>query len=101
MGDGEGPGGEDCSAALVPAVVARYPLRMSDRDATTAPLPIAVLLSGTGRTLVNLLEQIERGDLPVRVRCVIGSKPGLRGLEIAEAAGVRTHIVRRRDFPDT
>ena len=64
-------------------------------------LSIAVLLSGTGRTLANLLDQIEHNELPVRVRCVIGSKAGLRGLEIAETAGFRHHVVRRRDFADT
>jgi phosphoribosylglycinamide formyltransferase 1 len=65
------------------------------------PLPIAVLLSGTGRTLANLLDQIERGGLPIRVGCVIGSKPGIRGLAIAEAAGVPTHIIRRGNFVDS
>ena len=63
--------------------------------------PIAVLLSGQGRTLANLLASIERGDLPVAVRCVIGSKPGIRGLTIAADAGIPHHVVRRRDFADT
>lgn len=90
------------SGSLVGGAAARYPLRMSDRPAAPTPLlPIAVLLSGAGRTLANLLDRIERGDLPVSVRCVIGSKPGIRGLEIAEAAGLPTHVVRRGVFADT
>ncbi len=63
--------------------------------------PIAVLLSGQGRTLANLLTWIERGDLPVAVRCVIGSKPGIRGLTIAADAGIPHHVIQRRDFADT
>jgi phosphoribosylglycinamide formyltransferase-1 len=63
--------------------------------------PIAVLLSGQGRTLTNLLTQIACGDLPVAVRCVIGSKPGIRGLTIAADAGVPHHLIQRRDFADT
>jgi phosphoribosylglycinamide formyltransferase-1 len=70
-------------------------------EPSTPPFPIAVLLSGTGRTLANLLEEIDRGMVPARVRCVIGTKPGIRGIEIAEAAGIPTHLIRRRDFPDT
>ncbi|MCA1666085.1 MAG: phosphoribosylglycinamide formyltransferase [Thermomicrobia bacterium] len=63
--------------------------------------PIAVLLSGQGRTLANLLGAIARGELPVAVRCVIGSKPGIRGLTIAADAGIPHHLVRRRDFADS
>jgi phosphoribosylglycinamide formyltransferase-1 len=62
---------------------------------------IAVLLSGQGRTLANLLTHIERDALPVDIRCVIGSKPGIGGLAIAANAGISTHIIQRRDFPDT
>jgi len=69
-------------------------------EPSTSQFPIAVLLSGTGRTLANLLEQIDRGAVPTTVRCVIGSKPGIRGLEIAASAGIPTHVIQRRGFPD-
>jgi phosphoribosylglycinamide formyltransferase-1 len=65
------------------------------------PFPIAVTLSGTGRTLANLLDRIRAGELAVAVRCVIGSKPGLRGLDVATAAAIPAHVVQRRDYPDT
>lgn len=68
---------------------------------TETPFPIAVTLSGTGRTLANLLRQIAAGDLPVAVRCVIGSKEGLGGLAVAAAAGIPTHVVARRVYADT
>jgi phosphoribosylglycinamide formyltransferase-1 len=67
----------------------------------TAPFPIAVTLSGTGRTLANLIDRIDTGELNVAIRCVIGSKAGLRGLEIAAAAGIPQHVIARRNYPDT
>lgn len=48
----------------------------------------AVLLSGTGRTLENLLLCIARGDLPLDIRLVVSGRAGVRGLEIAAAAGM-------------
>lgn len=69
--------------------------------ASPADFPIAVLLSGQGRTLANLLTCIERGTLPVAVRCVIGSKPGIRGLTVAADAGIPYHVIERRAFGNT
>jgi len=34
------------------------------------------------------------------VAVVIASRPNIRGIEIAQVAGIATHLVRRRDFPD-
>jgi formyltetrahydrofolate-dependent phosphoribosylglycinamide formyltransferase len=62
-------------------------------------LRVAVLLSGTGRTLENLLVLRDRGELEIDIPAVISSRPGVRGLEIARAAGIETHVVRRRDHP--
>ena len=59
---------------------------------------ITVLLSGTGRSLANLIAAIESGHLGVDIAHVVSSRPGVRGLEIATAAGVPTTVVARRDF---
>ncbi len=64
------------------------------------PVPVAVLLSGSGRTLENFLRRIERGELPIRIAAVAGSRPGVRGLEIAAAAGIPRRAFRRRDYRD-
>ena len=61
------------------------------------PLAIAVLLSGSGRTLENLLAAIAAGELAARVGVVISSTPGVRGLEVAGAAGIPTRTIRRAD----
>lgn len=64
------------------------------------PLPLAVLLSGAGRTLENLLATIARGELDARVAAVIGSRPGLRGLAVAEAHGLPAYAIDRRRYAD-
>lgn len=53
------------------------------------------MLSGSGRTLENLLLSIARGELPARVVVVIASKP-CRGAEIARAAGLPTLVMPGR-----
>lgn len=65
----------------------------------TRILSLAVLLSGTGRTLENLLQVIEAGELAARVSVVISSVSGVRGLAIAERAGIAQATLRRKDFP--
>lgn len=62
------------------------------------PLRLAVLLSGSGRTLDNLLEEIAADRLAARVEVVVSNKPGVRGLAIADRAGVPTHIVPRGEL---
>lgn len=62
------------------------------------PLRLAVLLSGSGRTLDNILSEIDAGRLAARVEVVVSNKPGVRGLAIAERAGVPAHVVPRDDL---
>lgn len=61
------------------------------------PLPVAVLISGGGTTLRNLLDCIERGELPLDVRLVVSSSGEARGLEFARSAGVKSLVVEPRD----
>jgi phosphoribosylglycinamide formyltransferase-1 len=64
------------------------------------PLPIAVLISGGGTTLRNLLEKIAAGELPCRIVLVVSSNPAAGGLEFARAAGVPAEVIERRGFAD-
>jgi len=64
------------------------------------PLRIAVLLSGSGTSLENLFEHIDRGEVPGEVVVVLSSKPGARGLERARRRGVPAVAVSRRALPD-
>jgi formyltetrahydrofolate-dependent phosphoribosylglycinamide formyltransferase len=65
------------------------------------PLKLAVLLSGSGTTLQNLIDEIAAGRLDAEIRLVVGSRPGLKGLARAAAARLPNFIVDRRDFDDT
>lgn len=62
-----------------------------------APLRLAVLLSGSGRTLENLLEWIAAGRLAAEVVVVVANKPGVRGLSVADRANLPTYIMPRAD----
>ncbi len=64
------------------------------------PLRLAVLLSGSGRTLQNLLDRAADGRLPAHVVLVVSNKPDALGLERARAAGVPTAVVERKAFAD-
>ena len=57
---------------------------------------LAVLLSGNGTTLQNLLDHIRAGTLPAEVVRVIGSNPQAYGLTRAQLAGIPTAYVRRK-----
>jgi formyltetrahydrofolate-dependent phosphoribosylglycinamide formyltransferase len=61
---------------------------------------IAVLLSGEGTSLENLLARIERGEVPGRVVVVLSSKAGAGGLARAERRGVPAVAVPRKQFRD-
>ncbi|MEZ4522500.1 MAG: phosphoribosylglycinamide formyltransferase [Thermomicrobiales bacterium] len=63
------------------------------------PLRVAVLLSGSGRTLENIVKRAAAGTLGVEIPIVISSRAGVRGVEIARNAGIETHVVRRREAP--
>ncbi len=69
-------------------------------ESTTTPWTFGVLLSGAGRTLANLLDVIDQGELDVRIGVVISSVPDVRGLEVAAAAGI-PHVVIRRGAYDS
>ena len=62
-------------------------------------LRIAVLLSGSGTSLENLFDHIDRG-LPAEVVCVISSKKTAFGLKRAEKRGVPAISIPRRDHRD-
>lgn len=62
------------------------------------PFRIAVLISGSGTTLRNLLEKIDAGQLPVEIALVVSSSPTAGGLQFAAEAGVPSVVVQRDSF---
>jgi len=59
---------------------------------------VAVLLSGAGRTLQNLLGVIARGELPVEIVVVVSSVPDARGLSVARDAGIPVATIMRKAY---
>jgi len=62
------------------------------------PLRIAVLISGGGTTLRNLIEKIDARSLDVEIRLVLSSTRKAGGLQYAEKAGIPTAVVAGKDF---
>ncbi len=60
-------------------------------------LRLAVLLSGGGTTLQNLLDRGAAGQLPARVVQVVSSRADALGLERARRAGVPAAVVGRKE----
>lgn len=58
-------------------------------------LKTAVFLSGSGRTLQNLLDL---PDLPVHIALVVSSNPDAHGLTRAREHGIPTRVAERRAF---
>lgn len=56
---------------------------------------IAVLLSGGGRSLQNLIDQ----ELPARIVLVISNKADAYGLERARNSSIPAHVVSKKDHP--
>jgi phosphoribosylglycinamide formyltransferase-1 len=60
-------------------------------------LRLAVLLSGNGRTLQNLLDRQAAGSLPACVVLVISTRFDAYGLQRADLADIPTLVVRRKE----
>ena len=72
---------------------------MTDSGKRVKPVRLGVLLSGGGRTLLNIDECIKRGDLPAEVAVVIASRQ-CKGIERSEALGLKVHLVPYKQMPD-
>ena len=62
------------------------------------PISTVVLLSGSGRTLENLLEKVNSDNLPIDIMAVVSSRPNVRGIDIAENANIDSKVFQRNYF---
>jgi phosphoribosylglycinamide formyltransferase-1 len=62
---------------------------------------LAVLLSGSGRTLQNFIDLIAQDKLPAKIQVVISSKKNAYGLERAKKHNIPAHLVERKQFAST
>jgi phosphoribosylglycinamide formyltransferase-1 len=56
---------------------------------------LAVLISGSGTTLRNLIDQVARLQLAAEIRLVISSRPHAAGLDFARHSGIPWLVVQR------
>jgi phosphoribosylglycinamide formyltransferase 1 len=64
------------------------------------PLRLAVLLSGNGTTLQNLIDHIEAGTLSASIVVVISSRPDAYGLVRAKRHGLEATCISSTAYPD-
>lgn len=58
-----------------------------------SPLRIAGMISGGGRTLMNLASRIDRGELAASIELVIASRENIAGVALARERGFDVRIV--------
>lgn len=63
-----------------------------------SPIKLAVLASGGGTTLQNLIDKIAAHDLDAEVKLVIASRPGIKPIDRAAAARIPCHIIDRKHY---
>ncbi|MGD9764454.1 MAG: phosphoribosylglycinamide formyltransferase [Candidatus Binatia bacterium] len=64
------------------------------------PVRLAVLVSGSGTTLQNLLDRVAAGALSADVAVVVSSRPDVLAIQRARRAGIPATVVARKDHPD-
>ncbi|MFQ5965242.1 MAG: phosphoribosylglycinamide formyltransferase [Candidatus Scalinduaceae bacterium] len=61
-------------------------------------LNLAVLISGSGKTLQNLMDKIDDKTLNAKIQIVISSSPDAYGLKRAEKNNIPTTVIRYSDY---
>ena len=63
-------------------------------------LKIAMLISGSGTTLKNLIDKIDQGALNAEIALVVSNNAHAGGLAYAKDAGIESVVISHRDFSD-
>ena len=61
---------------------------------------LGILLSGGGRTMTNIQQEIEAGKLNAEIVVVISSLSNVKGVQLAKDLGLEPVIIRKKDNPD-
>ncbi|MCP4455872.1 MAG: phosphoribosylglycinamide formyltransferase [Planctomycetes bacterium] len=66
---------------------------------TDAPkLRLGALISGGGRTILNILDRINLGQIHAEIPLVISSQPDISGVQRMQDAGLTVKVVRKKDY---
>src|SRR5579863_617333 len=71
---------------------------LHDCSVSSSTIKLAVLVSGSGTTLQNLIDRIHARELDARIEIVIGSRSDLVGLDRSRKAELKTAVVDRREY---
>jgi formyltetrahydrofolate-dependent phosphoribosylglycinamide formyltransferase len=63
-------------------------------------LRLGILLSGGGRTMTNIQQEIEGGRLNAEIVVVVSSLSKVKGVQLAKDMGLEPVIIRKKDNPD-
>jgi formyltetrahydrofolate-dependent phosphoribosylglycinamide formyltransferase len=74
--------------------------KSSPQNKKTKHLRLGFLISGSGRTMINIQELIKQKLLNAEIVTVISSRSDTAGVEKAKAAKLPLEIIRKKDFPD-
>ncbi len=66
----------------------------------SGPLPVVVLISGSGSNLQALIDGALADFLPIVIRAVISNQADALGLERARRAGIEARVLSHRDYAD-
>jgi phosphoribosylglycinamide formyltransferase-1 len=66
----------------------------------TPKLRLAALISGGGRTILNILDWIDRGDIHAEIPIVVSSQSDISGVQRMKDAGLTVKVIRRKDHSD-
>ncbi|QEG23687.1 phosphoribosylglycinamide formyltransferase [Mariniblastus fucicola] len=62
------------------------------------PIKIAVLISGGGTTLKNLIVRIDAGSLDAEIALVVSNNPDAKGLNFAREASIDSKVISHKEF---
>jgi len=60
----------------------------------------AILISGRGTNMAALIAAARNPSYPAEIALIISNIPSAKGLEIAEAAGIKTVTISHKDYSD-
>lgn len=70
----------------------------NDTTKSTAPLPIVVLVSGSGSNLQAIIDRIEDDSINAKICAVISNKPDAFGLRRAHKANIPTELIDHNQY---
>jgi phosphoribosylglycinamide formyltransferase-1 len=82
------------------AIDSQSDIEENTKAANQKSLRLGILFSGGGRTMMNILEEINSGRLNASIAIAICSRSNVAGVEKAKAANLNLKTVRRKDYPD-